>query len=545
MQSSARRIALLGFLVTAWPGETANAQNQASWGKLIVIVPVEASIYINDHPTRSIGAERHYWSGKILPGNVYVYRVRAELQRDGQLLEETKTIELQAGQTKRLAFDFPNPPEPEPPDSQRRQRVRRPIETSDAPVDDLDDEKVAMASPTLPVAPPFVETYLANGRLAEGEEELMTLLRKTPQDNELRFSLATVQFLRAVEGLMQGFYRHGLKYDAAMTPFGRPSIPFLRLPVPHNPAPEPISYDDARDIMQTFIRDLWKAESSLAAMDGTEVQLVLDFGQMRIDSNGDGMAAEDELLWKIFARVNPQMRISNTTKASLLIAFDRADAYWLRGYCHLLMAMAEVVLAHDGKELFERSAFLFFPKPVSPHTFLMHNSRQSRDMQTFYMVDLVATVHSVNLPVAEPERMAAALTHLEVVVDESRKTWKAIQAEKDNDREWIPGPNQTGAIPNMRVTQNIVHRWHQFLDELDGLLDGKKLVPFWRSGVEGQGINVRRIFTEPTRLDLVAWVQGSAATPYLEPGELTDRSVWQRLQDAFGGQMMTFIVWFN
>ena len=36
----------------------------------------------------------------------YAYEVRAEVIRDGQKLEETKTIDLRAGATSSLAFDF-------------------------------------------------------------------------------------------------------------------------------------------------------------------------------------------------------------------------------------------------------------------------------------------------------------------------------------------------------------------------------------------------------------------------------------------------------
>lgn len=541
------------LLIGVWTAESGCAQERTSSCHMVITVPADAKVYINDYLTLAKGTERRFRSDGLLPDKVYTYRIRAEVQRDGKLLRETKTVDFRTGQTKELAFQFSGHRETHETLKPAAPILSEPDVVAEAWPDRVTEADLVRAanfdtkltSVNTSSGSPVVAKFLAEGKLAEGEEELTTRLRQTPKDNELRFSLGAVQFLRAVEGLMQDFYHYGLRYDAAMTPFGPASIPFLRLPVPENPDPAPIRYEDARRIMATFVRSLWKAEATLAAMDETEVHLNLDFGTMRLDYNGDGVADADELLWKIFARVNARMRISNTQTAKLSIAFDRADAYWLRGYCHLLMAMAEVVLAHDGKELFERSAFLFFPKPVSPHTFLTCESKPSRDMQVFHMVDLVTVVHSINLPVTEPERMASALTHLEAVVAESRKTWAAILAETDNDREWIPSPSQSGAIRNVRVTQNIVQSWHQFLDELDGLLDGNKLVPFWRDGAPGQGINLRRVFTEPTRFDLVAWVQGSAATPYLEPGELTDRSVWQRLREAFGGQMMTFVVWFN
>jgi hypothetical protein len=83
-----------------------------------------------------------------------------------------------------------------------------------------------------------------------------------------------------------------------------------------------------------------------------------------------------------------------------------------------------------------------------------------------------------------------------------------------------------------------------FLGESDDLLAGKRLAPFWRSK-DKRGINIRRVFTEPTRLDLVLWVQGTAATRYLEEGELTRQEVWAGIGRAFGGDFLGFALWFN
>ena len=61
-----------------------------------------------------------------------------------------------------------------------------------------------------------------------------------------------------------------------------------------------------------------------------------------------------------------------TAEASkaFLITFDRGDVAWLRGYCHLLMAMCEAILAHDFHELFDYSGCLFYPKAETPFPFL-------------------------------------------------------------------------------------------------------------------------------------------------------------------------------
>ena len=87
-------------------------------------------------------------------------------------------------------------------------------------------------------------------------------------------------------------------------------------------------------------------------------------------------------------------------------------------------------------------------------------------------------------------------------------------------------------------------------------MKGKKLVPFWRGAPGGGGfetppinpevgINLRKVFTEPRRFDLVLWIHGSAAAPYLEKGEMTDFEVWERLVRVFGGEFFGFAIWFN
>ncbi len=120
----------------------------------------------------------------------------------------------------------------------------------------------------------------------------------------------------------------------------------------------------------------------------------------------------------------------------------------------------------------------------------------------------------------------------------------SITAETDDDHEWIPNPRQTGVVPGVKVTDEMVKGWTTFLDEADDLLEGRKLVPFWREA-GGRGVNLKRIFTEPMEFDLVLWVQGTAAFPYLEEGNVTKPEIWQRLQRIFQGEFIGFAIWFN
>jgi len=129
------------------------------------------------------------------------------------------------------------------------------------------------------------------------------------------------------------------------------------------------------------------------------------------------------------------------------------------------------------------------------------------------------------------------------VISLSRESWKSILAETDSDREWVPNPKQLSVIPQVRVTDEMVKSWLKFLDEIALILDGKKNIPFWRD--EKLSINFAKIFTEPRPFDLVSWVQGTAATPYLEKGNTTDARVWNEMVNAFGSNLFGFVVWFN
>lgn len=382
----------------------------------------------------------------------------------------------------------------------------------------------------------LTDRLLSAGKLAEAESSLAKILAEHPDDAEARYGLGATRFLRAVERMSQSFYRYGLHGTPLTAPF----------PIPLNPKPEPIRYADLRHIIQAMVDDLAKAESTLAPMGESEVKLPLHLGRIRLDLNEDGMAGEDERIWKVFVQIAGTRDFATPEQAgAFVVAFDRADVAWIRGYSHLLMALAEAYMAHDGEELFNVSAHLFFSRPITPYpTIVAAAPDQQARWNNDSILDFIAMIHAVHLPVKEPARMQAALKHLETMIALSRETWKRILAEKNDDREWIPNPHQASSVPGGAVNGNMVEGWMTFLDEADAVLQGKKLVPFWRKG-EKRGLNLRRVFTEPRTFDLVYWVQGTAAFPYLETGEKTRPETWRRLQQLFGGRFIGFAFWFN
>jgi hypothetical protein len=99
-------------------------------------------------------------------------------------------------------------------------------------------------------------------------------------------------------------------------------------------------------------------------------------------------------------------------------------------------------------------------------------------------------------------------------------------------------------LGNSHVTPEMIQGWLAFLDEMDAILAGKKLIPFWRDA-GGRGINLRRVFTDPKPLDVVLWVQGTGAAPYLEQGTVTSPEFWAETNRIFNGEFLGFALWFN
>jgi hypothetical protein len=379
--------------------------------------------------------------------------------------------------------------------------------------------------------------HLTSGTLAAGDAALAARLAANPADRDAHLGLGLIRFARAVETLGQGFYRHGLR-----TPRNLP-IPFLRMPVPENPNPQPISYDQARGLYTRFLADLAGVEAHLARQPAGDAKVRVDIAAIQLDFNGNGRADPDE-------------RLSNVLQAVMMgrpggaepfpVAFDTADAIWLRGYTHVLSAMLQFVLAHDWRDTFDSTAHLFFEgarndprlQQGDPSPFLgIGGGGEST------MADTVAFLHLMRWQVAEPQRLLAVRDHLKQVVTLSRLNWAAIQAETDDELEWVPSPRQrNAAIQALNVTPERIEGWFRALDSFEAVLDGRKLVPHWRFA---QGFDLSKVFTEPRGFDLVLWVTGHAAIPYLRPGQTISRDEWQTWQRVFGGNFLGYAIWFN
>ena len=177
-------------------------------------------------------------------------------------------------------------------------------------------------------------------------------LKAKPDDNESRFGEGLLLFAKAVQNYGVAQFTFGLQ-----PPKGT-SIPLLRLPVPVNPFPKEVSYLTQRAALQAFLDDLTKVETMLAAMGPSDVKIVLDLNKVAFDFTGGGKAEQVTSMIEVMTGINPRGDNPGANE-KFEVAFDRADAIWLRGYVHLLSATIEFFLAYDWHETFEAAGPLF------------------------------------------------------------------------------------------------------------------------------------------------------------------------------------------
>ncbi|MER9204426.1 hypothetical protein [Mesorhizobium sp. M0771] len=398
-------------------------------------------------------------------------------------------------------------------------------------------------------AAPEAATALFEAKtVAERNRALTTLESAAKGDPASAYAASAGEFFTALEILAGGLHRHGFESPQSFM------LPLMRLPIPDNPNPEPLTYEQFRAILVAFRDRLETSAATLGSVPAdADIGMVVDLTHAGIDLNEDGAIAPDESMAAIMASLSRGGISSDGAAPSLTFRFDRADGFWLQGYAEFLMAQADFWLAHDFRTMFDGSFHMLFPRAKLPLQDVLVPPAGDMGSSIFSsewrIADFISMVHLVNWPVVEPERRQAARRHLLEMIRLSRQDWKAIRAETDNDREWLPGPQQKGENPltGLEVGEEQVEAWLATLTMAEDLLEGRKLLPHFRiTASTGQGINMKRFFEEPKPFDLVLSITGPAIAPYLESGEIVTSGEFDQIQRQFGGGgFLTFALWFN
>lgn len=97
---------LLGSLVSTAAVYSDQADTKSDKGTLVVALPAAAKLFVNGQPTTSTGDSRQFVSQGLQSGYRYPYTVKAVLDVDGKEVVRTKTVDLRAGDSVELAFEF-------------------------------------------------------------------------------------------------------------------------------------------------------------------------------------------------------------------------------------------------------------------------------------------------------------------------------------------------------------------------------------------------------------------------------------------------------
>ena len=368
------------------------------------------------------------------------------------------------------------------------------------------------------------QEILAQDGLAAAE----IALAAQPQSANADFILGGLQFLRASEAIMQ------VRYDNSTAPLAL--LPGMRNSLPTNPNAE---FDPAfiEIAMTKALEHLARAETSLARAAGEDVAVEFPLDAIWFDINANG-TRED---WETGLAVMAELNATPDTEFDGVIRFDAADVHWLKAYVHVMSGMAELTLAAD-------------PTPAIRS---VYDGR--RDMEKlgpiegqFLDNDTIDTLAAILLTLRgtpDEARTRAAHTHFKSMIAENRAFWRQVMTETDNEREWLPNPQQRSAF-GVTVDEEMAAGWQAVLAEIEEILNGDALVPYWRMnngfGAEtGVGVNVAAFLQNPGDMDIILWIHGAGAAPYLEQGKLANLDAWDQFTRMTGGDGLMFAAWFN
>ncbi len=95
--------------VAAKPATLPAPVAEAAAAVILVVVPADADIFFDGSPTTQTGTERSFSSPPLEPGLTYQYTIRARWTQDGRPVEQTRRVNVKAGDRIRVDFTVPLP----------------------------------------------------------------------------------------------------------------------------------------------------------------------------------------------------------------------------------------------------------------------------------------------------------------------------------------------------------------------------------------------------------------------------------------------------
>lgn len=384
-------------------------------------------------------------------------------------------------------------------------------------------------------APALAEDTTTSAMIAaDGLAATRTALEAAPPSADRDMALAAVTFLRGIEVSYQSRWTSGLTEIAL-------PLPVIGTPLSPNPAPAPLTPDFINRLAVDLGSAMQATRAALPA-DGGDGALVLDLRDLWFDVNLDGIRTDDESLLWLAGFSALRFEIENLPST---VRFDAADADWLRAYTHLIEGSMTLIRAFDpepeiGRALALRNAVAAQHADLSPAT----PPEQTYGMFDFELyADIAAVVLNTLRHQPDPSLIAETEAHARAMIAANRDFWTAVAAETDNDREWIPNDAQQQAL-GLEVPAGSGAAWLLVLADAEKVLNGELLIPYWRFA-PGHGVNLRKWLDAPAPIEMVDWVQGTAALDYSGTGSLIDGMAWSQFLSVTGGNAGLYMVMFN
>lgn len=382
-------------------------------------------------------------------------------------------------------------------------------------------------------APALADDTTTSARIAtEGLAATRAALEAAPPSADRDMALAAVTFLGGIEGSYQSRWRSGLTEIAL--PF-----PVIGTPLAPNPNPEPLT----PDYINKLAKDLgtaMQATREVLPQEG-DGAVVLNLSDIWFDIDQNGTRSDDELLlW-----LSGFPRITAQDAAPDAVRFDAADAHWLRAYTHLIEGSMTLIRAFDPEPEIARA--LTLREAVAAQKAGLAPDDPARMPYGYFDYELFTDTAAVLLNTLrhqpDPTLIAETVDHAHAMIAANRDFWTAVAAETDNDREWIPNDAQTQAL-GLEIPPGTGAAWVSVLTDAEKVLRGELLIPYWRFA-PGYGIDLRKWLDAPAPIDMIDWVQGTAALEYTREGALIDGAAWNQFLSIAGGNAGLYMVMFN
>jgi uncharacterized protein (TIGR03000 family) len=87
------------------PDGVKKAEGSGSPAQIVVRLPADARLFVDDAPTQSTSGQRLLVTPTLPTGESYAYTLRVEVNRQGRTVADTRTINVTAGQSTSISFE--------------------------------------------------------------------------------------------------------------------------------------------------------------------------------------------------------------------------------------------------------------------------------------------------------------------------------------------------------------------------------------------------------------------------------------------------------